>query len=103
MHSSTNNQLHNGKPDKAKPGGEAAYSQKQLRQAVHAYHDRFNETVPLGLITRAASAFRSSELMSTLLDRVIANDPVQNWESFSGEFFMVLEQSSGSFLRYLKS
>jgi hypothetical protein len=87
MHSSTNNQLHNGKPDKAKPGREAAYSQKQLRQAVHAYHDRFNETVPLGLITRAASAFRSSELMSTLLDRVIVNDPVQNWESFSGEFF----------------
>jgi len=82
MYSSTNNQASNSKASR-----ETTYSQKQLRLAVHAYHDRFDEAVPLGLITEAASVFRSSELMSTLLDRVRTNDPVQNWESFSAKFF----------------
>lgn len=90
MHSSTNNQRGNGKPSR-----EAGYSQKQLQEAVHAYHDRFDEAVPLGLITEAASVFRSSELMSTLLDRIRANDPVQNWARFSGEFFSGTQEVFG--------
>jgi len=74
-------------PDEGKPGRGAGYSRKQLQEAVHTYHDRFEKAVPLGLITGAASEFRSSELMSTLLDRIRSNDSVQNWERFSGEFF----------------
>ncbi len=63
-----------------------AYSNEQLQQAVGLYNTRFNDNIPLELLTSAASAFRSRELMSTLLDRVAANEPVRNWEEFSDRF-----------------
>jgi hypothetical protein len=66
--------------------GSDVYSTEQLQQAVQAYHSHFNDTVPLGLITAAASTFRSRELMTSLLDRVKANAPITSWIEFSTEF-----------------
>ena len=63
------------------------YSSEQLRKAVNVYRIRFEDAVPLGLITAAASAFRSSELMTNLLDRVRTNQPVGNWKQYSDDFF----------------
>ena len=73
-------------PEQSNQNDTGGYSRKQLQQAVQQYHSRFGDAVPLGLITAAASAFRSSELMSMLLDRVKSNDPVQDWGEFSGWF-----------------
>ncbi len=62
------------------------YSREELQHAVDAYSDSFRESVPLGLLTAAAREFRSSELMSILLDRVNANRPIENWDRFSDGF-----------------
>jgi hypothetical protein len=64
----------------------AGYSREQLQEAVSAYYAHFDDAVPLGLITTAASAFRSRELMVRLLDRVRANDPVESWSEFYSDF-----------------
>ena len=79
-------------PEQSNQAGTGGYSRKQLQQAVQEYHSRFGDSVPLGLITAAASAFRSSELMSMLLDRVKANDPVQDWAEYSAQFLNSSQQ-----------
>jgi hypothetical protein len=59
------------------------YTVEQLRQAVSAYGASFNDQVPLDLLTAAASAFRSMELMKALLQRINDNRPVGNWPQFT--------------------
>jgi len=63
-----------------------AYSTGQLQQAVQAYNSYFDDTVPLGLIATAAITFRSSELMTSLLNRIKANASIESWHEFSAEF-----------------
>ena len=77
MHSTTN---------KAQPAKNAGYSSDQLQQAVTAYNAHFDDDVPLGLIAAAASAFRSSELMSLLLNRVSNDKKIESWSEFTRRF-----------------
>ena len=62
------------------------YSRDLLQQAVDIYNATFEDEVPLSLLTSAARTFRSSELMSQLLDKVREGDPVRNWNKFSRGF-----------------
>jgi len=62
------------------------YSRDLLQQAVDIYNSSFEDEVPLSLLTSAALSFRSSELMSSLLDRVREDNPVRNWNEFSRRF-----------------
>lgn len=77
---------HNGLSIDPEQGSENNYSCEQLQRAVDEYNSSFGGTVPLELLTAAASTFRSRELMSLLLDRVGANDPVRNWNEFTFRF-----------------
>lgn len=62
------------------------YSRYLLQRAVDIYNSSFDDEVPLSLLTSAALSFRSSELMSSLLDRVRKENPVGNWNEFSRKF-----------------
>jgi len=67
-------------------GCSGMYSRNLLQQAVDIYNATFEDEVPLSLLTSAARSFRSSELMSQLLDRVREGIPVANWNEFSRRF-----------------
>lgn len=67
------------------------YTLEQLQQAVSAYGDRFKDPVPLDLLTAAASTFRSTELMTILLDCIRSNSPVADWHEFTVKFRHRLE------------
>lgn len=62
------------------------YSRDLLQQAVNIYNSSFEDEVPLSLLTSAALSFRSSELMSSLLDQVREDNPIMNWNEFSRRF-----------------
>ena len=62
------------------------YSRDLLQRAVDIYSTTFQDEVPLSLLTSAARTFRSSELMSELLDRVREGNGVRNWNEFSRRF-----------------
>ena len=67
-------------------GEDVSYTPEQLLEAVNAYAASFGNPVPLDLLTAAACAFRSTELMTTLLGRIDKNDPVVNWIEFKARF-----------------
>lgn len=78
--------FHNELFKDSEESGKNAYSSAQLQRAVDVYSSSFGNSVPLELLTAAARAFRSRELMSLLLDKVKANDPIQNWSEFTLSF-----------------
>lgn len=74
--------VHNRHPKPHVIAEDASYSPEQLLKAVNAYDSIFGNSVPLDLLTVAALSFRSTELMTALLDRIKKNDPVADWDEF---------------------
>jgi|GEM_PF-5292067 len=63
------------------------YSLDQLLETVQRYNSHFGDTVPLDMLAKAATQFRSTELMMHLSDRIVADTAVSDWRAFSDSFF----------------